>query len=248
MKQMTVLSHNAFWFQGVPFLTDRPPGPDVEVLKRLCTIYQQADPNVICLQEIQSSEAFEMVREHLGMPGCYCPGTTLSQYGGAVFWGSGCGRQLHDSHASEIATQRMWQVVEVSGSDCGLRICNIHLPSNRQLGAQAASTQRITELQDAIQSCATGLDIIVGDFNEEPGGRTGECLSSHDYCDAAELSDRTDRRTNIGDGRGDYIWIKGVMRDRLLMYDVIGKRELSCRDIGKEYLSDHLPLCIRLEN
>ena len=55
MKQLTVLSHNAFWFQGVPFATDIPPEPDLEIVKRLCEIYRRTDPDAVCLQEIHSA-------------------------------------------------------------------------------------------------------------------------------------------------------------------------------------------------
>ena len=248
MKQLTVLSHNAFWFQGVPFPTDRPPAPDVEVLKRLCAIYREVNPHVICLQEIQDRETFEMVSEHLGMSGCYCAGTTQSQYGGAVLWHPHGGRRIHSSQESAVKTQRMWQTVEVEGDDYCLRICNVHLPSQRQLGGERAAAQRIAELQDLIRSCEPGLDLIVGDFNEQPGGPVGECLARHGYVDAAVLADRTDAPTSIGEGRWDYAWIKRQIGDCVLTYDVAGQQALACGDTGKQHLSDHFPLWITVEH
>ena len=248
MKHFTVLSHNVFWFQGVPFPTDRPPAPDLEVLNRLCAIYRKINPDVICLQEIQSRETLEMVSEHLGMTGCYCAGTTLPQYGGAVLWHPNDGRQDHNSQESAVKTQRMWQTVEVKVDDRSLRICNIHLPSERQLGRERAAAQRMTELQDMIRGCETGLDIIAGDFNEQPAGPASECLERHGYVDAAVLLDSSDDPTNIGGGRGDYIWIKRQTANCVLTYDVAGKQELAFRDTGKQYLSDHYPLWINVEN
>ena len=247
MKQLTVLSHNAFWFQGVPFLSDVPPEPHPEVLKRLCAIYREVNPDVICLQEVQGQETFEMVSAHLGTTGYYSPGIVLPQYGGAVSWHPDSGRIISSSQGSVVKTQRMWQTVEVAGNDCRLRICNAHLPSERQLGRERAATQRIAELEDAIRSCEAGPDVITGDFNERPAGPVGECLERHGYVDTAVLSDSADVPTNIGDGRGDYIWIKRQLGNCMVEYGVAGKQELACDDTGKQYLSDHLPLWITLE-
>ena len=247
MKQFTVLSHNAFWFQGSLFPTVRPPAPDSGILKRLCAIYRQINPDIICLQEVQDQGTFEMVSEHLGMPGCYCPGTKLPQYGGAVLWRPHSARQIRNSQGSALTTQRMWQAVEVKEDDCCLRICNVHLPSGAQLGPERAATQRIAELQDLIRSCQTGLDIIVGDFNEHPGGSMGGYMESHGYVDAAVLSGRTWKPTSVFEGRGDYAWIKKQIGCGLT-YDVAAKHELACDDTGKQYLSDHLPLWITVED
>ncbi len=243
MKPFTILSHNAFWFQGAPFLTDKPPEPDLEILRQLCAIYRKLSPNVICLQEIQSQEAFERVSEELGMPGCYCPGKELPQYGGAVFWHPDRGRHIQSSSGSPARTQRMWQIVEVHGTHCCRRICNVHLPSGRQLGPERAAAQRISELQESIRSCETEPDVIVGDFNEQPGGPASEYVGSQGYVDSAVLSDRAGVPT-IGERRGDYIWIKKHIRNCFLDYDVAGQQDLACSNPGKQYLSDHLPLWV----
>ena len=248
MKSFTILGHNVFWFQGVPFPTDRPRGPDPEILRRLCAIYRKVHPDVICLQEIQSQETFDAVSEQLGMPGCYCRGGELPQYGGAVFWYPGGGRQIGDSQEASVKTQRMWQIVEVNIAGCRLRICNIHLPSGRQIGPEQAAVQRMSELRQLLQNCETEPDIIVGDFNEQPGGPASEYLERHGYVDSAVLAGRGDVPTNVGGGRGDYIWIKRWWVDNgSLNYDVADKQALECNDGGKQYLSDHLPLWITVE-
>jgi len=247
MKTFTVLSHNTFWFQGVPFPTDTPPGPDMEILSRLCAMYRKINPDVICLQEIQDHDTFQLVSGRLGMSGCYCRGRQLPQYGGAVFWHSGNGRRVRDAHSVAAEIQRMWQIVEITGARYSLRICNIHLPSQRQLGPERASAQRMADLLEAIRSCEREPDIIVGDFNEYPGGRVSRCLGMHGYIDAAVLADSTDAPTNIDGGRGDYIWIKKQTSDSFLAYNVTEKLNLACVNTGKQYLSDHLPLWITVE-
>lgn len=246
MSTLTILSHNVFWFQGVPFLTDKPPEAHSEVLSRLCAIYQQGKPDVICLQEIQSQETFERIATHLGMNGCYCPGTMLRQYGGATLWRSGHGALVRDSQSALVPTQRMWQIVEIKGGDCGLRIGNVHLPSSRHLGREGAQAQRIAELNDLISCRETQPDVIVGDFNEQPAGPLGESLQGQAYVDTAVSTACTALSTNLGGGRGDYIWIRKQIEARLKTYGVAAQQELACQAMGKDFLSDHLPLWITL--
>jgi len=248
MKPFTILTHNAFWFQGVPFPTDMPPEADIEIVRRLCAIYRKINPDVICLQEIQNQETFQVVSEHLGLSGCYCQGNELPQYGGAVFWHPHRGRQIQNSHGSTAKTQRMWQIAEVDGTARRLRICNVHLPSGRQLGPEQAASRRVAELLESIRSCEVQPDVIAGDFNERPNGPASKCLEGRGYVDSAVLSDCADVPTNIGRERGDYIWIKKELSDCFLDYGVPEKRELACADAGKQYLSDHLPLWITMEH
>ena len=248
MRSFTILSHNVFWFQGSPFPTDRPPEPDLKILKQLCEIYRGINPSVICLQEIQDQKTFEVVSEHLGMPGCYCQGKELPQYGGAVFWHPDRGRQIHSSQESTAMAQRMWQIVEVDGTDRCLRICNIHLPSERQLVPEQAVVQRMAELQESIRSCETKPDIIAGDFNEQPNGPASKYLERHGYVDSAVLSDCADVPTNIGKRRGDYIWVKKQMTAHFLSYGIAEKEDIVYRTAAKQYLSDHLPLWMALED
>ena len=164
-----------------------------------------------------------------------------------MFWRRDHGKLILTSHDSAAKTQRVWQIVEVAATDSRLRICNIHLPSERQLRPERAAAQRVTELLDAIRSCETGPDIIAGDFNEHPHGLTSTCLQEHDYIDAAVLSNHANVPSNIVAGRVDYIWIKKQMRNRLAAYGVMEKQELACGNSNKQYLSDHLPLWITLE-
>ena len=244
-KKFTVLSHNVFWFQGVPFLTDQPPSPNMDILERLCAIYKAVEADVVCLQEIQNRETFEAVAECLGMQGCYCSGKTLSQYGGALFWHRGRGRPLQNSDSSTVQTQRIWQTAELlTANNTSFTLGNVHLPSSRQLGAEGAAVQRVAELEELIDSFEGGLDMIVGDFNERPGGRIAACMERHGYVDAAVHFKRFDAPTNLSGGRGDYIWVKREMLSCVQAFDVVEKQDFVSRFSGKSYLSDHLPLWV----
>jgi len=249
MKPLTLLSHNVFWFQGAPFASDTPPEPDAGILTRLCALYRELAPDVICLQEVQSREAFEQISGCLGMPGVWCAGVDLPQYGGAVFWQPGSGRSLGCSRDAAVRTQRMWQTVLIGEGDRCLRICNMHLPSARQLGEARAAGQRLAELEDAIRSCPPpGLDVIAGDFNEPSGGGVDTCLNAHGYADLAALAGCADRPTNIGGGRGDFLRARRSLGERMRRYGVADKLQLACNGAGKLYLSDHLPLWTTLEH
>jgi len=243
---LTILSHNAYWFQGVPFATDIPPKPNAEVIKRLCAIYREVKADVICLQEIQSKQVYLMVCKLLEMSGCYCPGTILPQYGGAVFWRRGQGSLVYDSQMASLATQRMWQIVDINTGNGRLRVANIHLPSSKHLGDEGAQVQRIAEICDAFTILKKRPDVIVGDLNEQPSGQVGEFLRSHDYIDAAVLATRADVSTTLISCRIDYIWITKKMENRVDNFNVMPKNGLACETLDKEYLSDHLPLWITL--
>jgi len=243
--RIRILCHNVFWFQGVPFAADRPKGPNRTVLASLVERYRAVEPDVVCLQEIQSEEAFRLVARALSMAGDYCPGVALAQYGGAVLRREG--KRVADARSvSGIISQRMWQMVDVpSGAGGSLRLCNVHLPSGRQVGKDAASLLRREELS-VVLSHAKPPHLILGDFNEQPGGPLSEYLSERGYHDAALLADRPAQPTALGGGRGDYIWVHETVLDAVAEYCVMPRESLATAIPGKTFLSDHLPLWIAL--
>ena len=86
---MTLLSHNVFWFQGVPFETDRPGDPCIEIMESLISLYRRIGPDVLCLQEVQRQAVFDEVARRAGYDGHYTEGSTLRPYGGAMLWRKG---------------------------------------------------------------------------------------------------------------------------------------------------------------
>lgn len=244
---LTIVSHNAFWFQGAPFGPVDPPAPDAEVLDRLCEIYVSHDPDVICVQEVQSESAFEAVAERLGMPGFYCPGNELAQYGGAVFGAAPAAHLAADSRRPAARAHRMWQRVELAHGEGRLRVCHVHLPSNRQLGPERSGARRLEDLTEALQAGNGAPDVVLGDFNERPGGPVGHFMRERGYEDACVLTGQPDAATSIGGHRGDYIWLGRTVAARLVACSVMDRDDLTCGLPGKETLSDHLPLRIVLD-
>jgi endonuclease/exonuclease/phosphatase family metal-dependent hydrolase len=239
----TILSHNIFWLQGVPFETDEPGDPRADVLEALISVYAEINPDVICLQEVQSRAAFDLIRSAVGMDGTYCPGATLSQYGGATFWHSG--RPVSDGTGAEDPPQRVRQLSEIdTGQSGSLVVCNVHLPSSRQLGEEGGAARRLEELETATESMP---EVVVGDLNEGPGGAVIGYMGERGYLDAAVLRNKGDVPSSVGGLRGDQIWIRSDLGVRLAEYSVLPKGDLATQLDAKTYLSDHLPLWIRLE-
>jgi len=244
MKRLTILSHNVFWLQGADYPTDRPGKPIPGILESLVAIYRGLGAAVLCLQEIQDADTFGRLSAAMGMAGRYTPGGVQRQYGGAMLWREG--RSLDDSGSQEPPPQRMWQGAEVSAEPMGtIRVCNVHLPSSRQLGPGAAE-HRLKELSAVVER-AVRPGILAGDFNERPGGSVCQYMVRQGYHDAAALTGQGHRPTGLGDGRGDYIWIERSLRGRLIEYGVMAKDSTASAGADKEYLSDHLPLWITLD-
>ncbi|KPK86388.1 MAG: hypothetical protein AMJ81_01360 [Phycisphaerae bacterium SM23_33] len=244
MSHLRIVSHNAFWFQGAPFGTDRPGSPDQAILAALVEAYHRLRPDVLALQEIQDQATFERLAAALPTPGRYCPGGRLPQYGGAIFWSAG--GFAADWRSSAEVPQRMWQMVNAHAGAGAVTICNIHLPSSRQLGREAAGRGRVRELL-AVLDRADAPAVVLGDFNESPGGPVGASLAGRGYLDAAAATGLADRPTSLGGGRGDQIWIHGSLRERLAEYGVMDKAQLRPARGEKQCLSDHFPLWVTLK-
>ena len=239
MRPLRIVCHNVFWFQGRPFASDRPDGAAPEILEPLVHLYHRLAPDALCLQEIQSRAVFEGLGERLGMTGAYCPGGTLAQYGGVVFWTSG-GR-VTDSRSLADPPERMWQIVDIGA----VRVANVHLPSSRHLGEGRAADRRLEEVRQVVDRDRRP-DVVVGDFNEQPGGPLGKLLTDRGYRDAAALTGRTHIATTPAGRRNDQIWVIERRSDAVTDYGAVPDKEMRTDAPGKEHLSDHFPVWIEL--
>lgn len=242
--RITIVSHNAFWFQGHPFETDAPEDPVADIVAPLVELYRTKSPDVICLQEIQSEYAFRRIRDALGMAGSYCPGGHYCQYGGATFWMRG--KPIVDIRSVNRLPQRMWQITSVArhGLD-PLTIANIHLASARHLGEHGAAPSRIQDMEQMLNQKVHPL-VIAGDFNEAPDGGVSEFLSAQGYVDTAPLTGHPDISTGINKARSDQIWVHDAIRDRVMKFGIFPRAKLQTNAPGKELLSDHQPLWLTL--
>jgi len=239
MAPMRIVTHNAFWFQAAPFATDRPGPADPTVLAALVELYRDLRPDVLAVQEVQDEPTFAALSGALGLSGAYCPGGELVQYGGAIF--GGADGSVADWRTTPVTPQRMWQTLSADG----IAVCNVHLPSSRQLGAAAAAERRLVELRAALTALADG-GVIVGDLNEPPGGPVTDLLSSAGYVDAAVEADLADTPTALGGGRGDQIWVHESLAGHLAACGVVPRDRLADVPPGKDCLSDHFPVWVEL--
>ena len=248
MKNLRLLCHNVFWFQGYLFKTDQPLVPNQTIIVKLCELYRTVAPDVICLQEIQNVETFEKVAEVLQMDGKWCPGIDLPQYGGAMLWRKSLNGDIgRDARTAKLRTQRMWQMLRIDIGQQIIRICNVHLPSSRQLGEEMAAIHRINELKEAANDGEIPPEIVAGDMNEWPGNAVTATMQLCGYSDLAVLAGCGKQPSNIGVNRGDYIWSNRFFTDKFVSYGVITKEQLACSGFAglpaeKTYLSDHLPI------
>ena len=245
MPAIRIASSNVFWFQGRPFPPDSPGEPQPPILKGLAEIWRKLNPHLLCLQEVQSRSAFSAVREELGMSGSWCPGAELPQYGTAVLWRRGALRA--DWRDAAPAPQRAWQIAALPRRGGGeVLVANCHLPSNRQLSDAAAAVRRIEEISTVLAQ-ERKPDLVLGDFNEQPGGPLGEFLTKEGYVDVAVQTDRQTLGTTPKARRGDQIWVATGLLDRIRGYGVIPEGEMRTEVPGKQHLSDHFPLWADLE-
>ncbi len=242
---MRIVSHNAFWFQGMPFTTDRPGEPVQAVMDALVGIYLELRPDVLALQELQDRATFERLARAVGMPGTYAEGAELGQYGVATFYRNG--QPVADGKAGQPRPQRMWQTVELPGRRLpAVRVCNIHLPSSRQLGRELAVQRRVAELRSVLCSPEPPA-VLLGDLNEPPGGPVGRCLMSLGYLDAAVVTGQAHRPTNVAGKRGDQIWVQRRLEGCIHGYGTLPRERMVGDAAARTFLSDHFPLWLDLD-
>lgn len=242
--RITILCHNVLWFQGMPYTSDQPSAPTHAVLNRLCGLYRDLAPDVLCLQEIQDDETHRKVSAAVGMAGAFCPAHRQPQYSGAVYWRQG--KLAADSATANAHPWRMWQKVLVPTGTHDLVVCNIHLTSSRQLDKETAARARLADLEQMLAH-PPRPDIVAGDFNEGPGGPSTAFLMQHGYVDSAPLLQSKVRSTGEGNPRGDQIWVSDALQHCVAGFSVIAWDKLKCAIPGKTHLSDHLPLRLDLE-
>lgn len=240
--KVRLLSHNVFWFQGYPFATDQPPAPREEIMDGLAKIYIENNIDILCLQEVQSEEAAKAIASKIGELGehyLYQAGGRLPQYGGAIFsrWPLQPLNIAEEGYQPERILQGATVLLPNGES---LRVANLHLPSNRQLGAQGAQV-RLSEAAKA----ADKADVVVGDFNMRPPA----LLKERGYLDVAEICGANNLVTHLYTYRGDQVWLTEKMKDRLRGFIFIPREKLNIRkkDSEKTILSDHWPVGLLLD-
>lgn len=244
-----ILSQNIYWLVGAPFDGIPPGDPNPRIVQDLADIWRELAPDVICLQEIPSQRGYDVVHSALAerslpVDGFYLPGVEIERYGGAIFHRTG--KFVTDSAQSGVQTQRIWQIADViTEQNDTLRIANVHLPSNRLIGPEAGAKLRVEEMRTMFDT-AGQPDIICGDCNDPPHGDVWNLLTERGYHDSADLAGQPDSVTTLGSKRVDYIFVSDRIAHRFDAYGVVPAHRLATNIPNLEYLSDHLPVWIRI--
>jgi len=241
----TLLTHNTYWLQGMPFEGTDPGPARAEVVAGLAALYRTLNADVCCVQELQSLAAFEALADATGMRGFFRSGQRYKPYGGAVLFQDG--EPAGDDSRSNVLVERFWLKVRLgAGPLSGVVLCNAHLPSGRQTSREDAAQARVEELR-ALIAAKPRPEIVAGDFNEPPGGGVQKLMEAQGFVDLAPKfgHGETDSHTRKHARRIDYVWVSAELLPRVKAFHVPEPAELALG--GGRYLSDHLPLAVRFE-
>lgn len=241
-RALTIVTHNIYWFQGIPCLHNSPADPQQDVLDGLVQLYKTFSADVVCLQEVHSASALLYLKNALQMNAHHCPGLQYPEYGGGIL--SRLGNLIAESKKTD-GIERVWQKLQIPEID-GLTICNVHLPSGRQSTDSEAAEKRLQELRGLLDA-PSKPDVIVGDFNERPEGNIHPFMEEQGYKDVALLfnSAHIGTSTQKEGRRTDYIWIHKRLSKFVINYRVASKSETALD--SNRFLSDHLPVLLTLK-
>lgn len=242
---MLLLSQNVYWFQGYP--AENPSDIKLKpvVFDKLISLYKSIKPDIILLQEIQSSAIAEKTASALDMSYFYTPGEEITRYGGLALFKKDIDLRLLKPNL-KIQFQRFYQLLELKNKN--LILCNIHLPSDAQITEAQAIVKRREEL-GAIFESNQKPDILCGDFNENEfqNWPTVEFTLQQQYFDAISHNIQKNRNTKIKNKRGDYIFLKKEKQDLLKSFYTVDLEEYKSKNQDAYHLSDHFPVCIEIE-
>lgn len=175
-------------------------------------IVLEADPDVVCLQEIRPSQTAEIERR-LGMEGHWTPSSNLigdAAWGNAIFV-RGRLDQVQSMTTPDGRSFGVWGVAETKGGR--FVVGSIHLMHFKKKG-DLGVRQRVREANAIIaahQALGDAPAIIAGDFNEPTLGGLIHPMLSARFTDAAPDSGPT-LPANVPLVRVDYIYCTGHWR------------------------------------
>lgn len=231
------MTHNVFWFQGVPTPKPYYQVVDQTVYQKLIAFYKVQQPDILLLQEVQSAEVAATVARDLEMNFSFQVGGQLPVYGGAILWGKPiCAQTVTIPEPQSF--QRFCQILIVHDH---FKIANVHLPSTAQLSDEEAYAKRKHEMEQLLL-LEPNVDIIAGDFNEEPKDVLDMFLTHKGYIDSFEFNKGTCTISTKGEGRGDFIRIKEKYRNLVESFFIVDFRQEEWKTSIGRLLSDHMPL------
>ena len=244
---LTIVSHNAYWFQGAPSLWgEERSAPQARVVEALLGRYAELAPDVLCLQEVPGADVVESLRATLGMDGAYLCGGLRPEYGGAVLWRGATGTVRELTH-EPVATpggvfERMAAVLDAAVNGRRVAIANAHLSSNRFAPNRDGEPVRLAELATLLAACPEAA-IVVGDLNARAGSEPPARMRALGFIDACAPAVDDD----LAQRRVDYIWTRPTRGITIADCQVLAVDDLRLTDDDRVRLSDHPVLCADLE-
>ena len=244
-KSLTLVSHNAYWFQGAPSLWgEECTRAHPAVVQALAELYAELDPDVLCLQEVPSCEIAAALCAELGMEGAFFPGGKRTAYGGAILWQDPAARveNLDCTAGDECVFERICLKLDTCIGDRSLSIVDVHLCSNRYAPDRLGEPLRLAELEALFDVCAAP-DVVLGDFNATPDSAVYARMVERGFADSgcghAEHGRPQEKRI-------DYIWIRIDSGLFVSEYEVIQDERFLHDAAADVYLSDPHPVRVRL--
>lgn len=238
---MLLISHNVFWFQSYPSEPPHHYTVNPEVFETLIAYYKSQKVDLLFLQEIQSAEVAERVANALNMKFDYASGSEYHSYGGVVLWRPNLNCKVLPNKI-KAQFQRFCQIIKL---DDRVILANVHLPSDAQLSEQAAYAKRRSEI-DILLNTYSDLDLIVGDFNEEPKEALDLYLSQKGFFDSFVKISGDTKVSTKGGRRGDYFRLRNKYLELVEKFEIKNlKTETMLCSTGK-LLSDHFPLLLQI--
>ncbi len=244
----TIITHNAYWFQGCPSVWGRERAmAHPRVLHSLTALYASLHPNLLCLQEVPEKATFDRLARELNMHGLYAPGGIRAVYGGAVLVNDPSA--TFRNHSSTITPtgrpfERVCIAVRVAFGNRRLLLVNIHLSSNRYLPPDQGERIRLAEL-DTLFTLYPHPDLVVGDMNATPQSAVYLEMTTRGYVDTGLLGG--DLPTTVDGRRLDYIWIHNSLAHLVSESHLADDRKFYLPSTRPPTaLSDHRPVVVRL--
>lgn len=241
---MRILSNNIYWLQGHPAPCIKPNPVSIGILNELQSFYSSLDLDIICLQEIQNSDTFDLLTKNIGKNGIYCPGNTFDWYGGAIL--SNNVQLINSTITCKDNADRFWAQAQVEYNQSQYKILTLHLPSNLNRDDESATLKRQDELNTILIN--NSPDIICGDFNQTPNDWLQSKMDDYDYCDAALINADDASPTCTRSGRRiDFIWVKKCHAHKVNSFRAVTNKEFASSTKDRIHISDHLPIILDID-
>jgi endonuclease/exonuclease/phosphatase family metal-dependent hydrolase len=244
-QTFTLLNHNIFWQQGMPYESkgEHPPIPAIK--NELIKLYYSLDVDFLCLQELQSENACKDIADAFGFKNWqWTPGKNQKPYG----------IMMASSYSGEFTDHRTWDLPDEDTPQRalmtfqihqGLKIANLHLPSGRNLSTRTKEQSHVSEIELLMEQQP---DLVVGDFNALHFEEAGNILRSRGYAHASDSPFGNQNRTCVKQPREiDHVWLRKELLEQVLLYEPLPIVCMKKVIKDKSAISDHIPLILVLK-